>query len=636
MVGKKGIFGARNLPSEEVPGKAAANHSAVQSGPMKNIDTAVHHYRPEIDGLRALAVIAVLINHLNPSWLPGGYLGVDLFFVISGYVVTGSLLGKRAEGAKNFLLNFYRRRFRRLMPALVVNIVLVAIFFVALVHPQDGVTMPALRSGMAALVGVSNLYFLRQGNNYFATDNHFNPFLHTWSLGVEEQFYLLWPLVLLLCGLGRPSPAGIRARLSGFSLALGAASLLLLWGMQLRGSEAASFFLMPPRFWELAAGALVLLWRPSAQGHAAGLRHHSWLQAMLLLALAAVFLISEAWRLPATFACVLISAALLWLLSDRSGPGKWLCKPLPLAIGLSSYSLYLWHWPVIVLAKWTVGLNRFTLLPIIGLIALFSWFSFLVESRFRRPRSRTGMVEALTLYPLLSFAAMGFLGLLQGPARGMLFVGDRRNLNLDLTNSRYIPGTDINTVNCFRDPLSPLSEPFLDKKCLEKRFPSKPTLFFEGDSHTEMLIPLGESLLKNGVNVSFFARGGCPAPSFEPRANGTHTLPRYRFCKADTDARLQRRLRVMAPGDWLVLAISLPNYLVETDGQISAPALAAHRQSIRDLASSLQARGAGLILLSPLPAFPQRSALSLPVSLCLREWYRPARHPRESLYAVPG
>ena len=143
-------------------------------------------YRPEIDGLRAVAVIAVLINHLNPHWLPGGFLGVDIFFVISGYVVTSSLLARRDGSRWQFLRRFYGRRIRRLMPALVVNIAVVSALFSMVVSPLDDFFAPVMRTGTAALFGVSNLYLLRQGSNYFAADNHFNAFMHTWSLGVEE------------------------------------------------------------------------------------------------------------------------------------------------------------------------------------------------------------------------------------------------------------------------------------------------------------------------------------------------------------------------------------------------------------------------------------------------------------------
>lgn len=599
--------------------------SAVQARTAANSDLAAHHYRPEIDGLRAVAVLAVVINHLDPAWLPGGYLGVDLFFVISGYVVTGSLLGRQLEGGRSFLLDFYRRRFRRLLPALLVNVAVVSLLFAVFVHPGDDVYKPVLRGGMASLVGVSNLYFLRQGNDYFAADNHYNPFLHTWSLGVEEQFYLIWPLLFLLCGSSAASAAVLRRRLGRWSVALSGASLLFLAWLQLRGDSGASFFLMPARLWELAAGALILLLRISPRIQLPSPGRLPLLQSLLMLALFTVFWLPETWRLQATLACVAISAALLLFLGDRHGPGRWLSRPLPLALGMASYSIYLWHWPVIVLARWSVGVNRITLLPILVVMAVLSWLSFRLESRFRRPRSRSAPTRTLVVYPLLSVAVATLLALLQGPALGRLFVGDRRHLAIDLSKSRSVPGTSINTTNCFRDPLAPLSQPSQDRLCQVRRFPGKRMLFVEGDSHTEVLIPLGEALLANGINIGFSARGGCPVPSFAPRARSSDTNPRYRLCTVDTNARLERRLRQIAPGDALVLSTNTAGYVFDANRSRTAAALAAFEASLRGLAGRLADRQAELMVFMPLPVFPQRSSLAVPSSLCLPEWYRPGK-----------
>lgn len=599
------------------PGDTAANPAA------SHHSGAARTYRPEIDGLRALAVIAVLINHLNPAWLPGGYLGVDLFFVISGYVVTGSLLGRQTTSAKSFLVDFYGRRFRRLMPALIVTILVVAVLFVAIVHPADDTIKPAMRGGIAALFGVSNLYFLRQGSNYFAADNYYNPFLHTWSLGVEEQFYLVWPLVLLLCGIGLRSAAGLRRRLAWWSGVLSLASLALLFWLTARGEQAASFYLMPTRFWELAAGTLVLLARLSGWPRPGGLGNSRWLPPALLLALGAVFLLPESWRLPSTLLCVLISAALLALLQASRGPGAWLAHRWPLGLGRRSYSLYLWHWPVIVLARWSVGIHPVTLPPILALIALLTALSYRLESHFRRPGR--GRRRTMLRYPLLAFASAAGLGLLVGPARGSLFVGDRSRSVAALSKSRFVPGTSLNAALCFREPNAPLTGSTGDASCRVQRHPGRPTLFFEGDSHTEVLLSLGDAVLQRGsYNVAFVGRRGCPVPWFSPWAADRDRLARYRLCSADTRSRLERRLRHITPGDQLVLSVNLPSYLLEPNGSLRPDSAAAHARSVRELARRLEPLRAGLILFAPLPSFPQRPSLAAPPSLCLPEWYRPA------------
>lgn len=214
-------------------------------------------YRPKIDGLRAVAVLAVVANHLNASFLQGGFLGVDIFFVISGYVVTSSLVTRKSGGALSFLKAFYERRFKRLLPALIATVLCVSLIFSLVASPFDDLYPPALRTGIASLFGVANLYLLKQGANYFSSDTLYNPFLHTWSLGVEEQFYLVWPLLLIGCGFGRAGRERLhRRRLALLTILLLGASLSVYLWLESHGQRDRAFYLMPSRFWELALGCL--------------------------------------------------------------------------------------------------------------------------------------------------------------------------------------------------------------------------------------------------------------------------------------------------------------------------------------------------------------------------------------------
>ncbi len=155
-------------------------------------------YRPSVDGLRAVAVIAVIINHLNPDWIPYGYLGVDVFFVISGFVVTLSLLHKPQTNFKEFILGFYSRRVRRLYPALIVVVCISSLLALCVMHPGSQERLISLKTGMFSLAGLSNLFLLTQRTDYFGISAQMNLFLHTWSLGVEEQFYIIFPLLWFL------------------------------------------------------------------------------------------------------------------------------------------------------------------------------------------------------------------------------------------------------------------------------------------------------------------------------------------------------------------------------------------------------------------------------------------------------
>jgi peptidoglycan/LPS O-acetylase OafA/YrhL len=154
-------------------------------------------YRPEIDGIRAFAIIAVIINHFSKEVLPSGYLGVDIFFAISGFVITSSLAQRTNKNFGDFLTEFYSKRIKRLVPALIFFVVISSIS-ICLFSSAPGTS---LKAGILSLAGLSNLYFLGKTTDYFAASTELNIFIHTWSLGVEEQFYFLFPFIAWLTGL---------------------------------------------------------------------------------------------------------------------------------------------------------------------------------------------------------------------------------------------------------------------------------------------------------------------------------------------------------------------------------------------------------------------------------------------------
>ena len=210
-------------------------------------------YRPEIDSLRAFAVIAVIINHFNKEILPNGYLGVDIFFLISGFVITSSLYQRPSKNFKDFISGFYERRIKRLVPALSVFVLIMSIA-ICILNPSPAIS---LLTGLTSLFGLSNLYLIKNSTDYFAISTEFNVFTHTWSLGVEEQFYILFPFLVWFSGFGRQTKNGAR----NLFLIVGALTITSLIGFFYLYpiNQPVAYFSMPTRFWEMATGCLIFI-----------------------------------------------------------------------------------------------------------------------------------------------------------------------------------------------------------------------------------------------------------------------------------------------------------------------------------------------------------------------------------------
>lgn len=296
-----------------------------------------HSYRPEIDGLRALAVLAVIINHFDAKLLPSGYLGVDIFFAISGYVITATLL-KRHEADTNlgeFLIDFYSRRIKRLLPALLLCVLVGGMLTLAL----SPTPKPSVRTGVAALFGFANIELFASGLDYFSPETETNAFLHTWSLGVEEQFYLLFPALLWWALRRAPRVPARTTALIGLALV----SAVAFAAVYPRNTQAA-YYLLPFRVWELGAGCLT----------ATMLNTHAHLAAripttIVAVALVALLFVPLTLAVAATFAAVLLGCLLIAGLGPGTIAFKVFTRPAIVATGLISYSLYLWHWPILLL-----------------------------------------------------------------------------------------------------------------------------------------------------------------------------------------------------------------------------------------------------------------------------------------------
>lgn len=312
-------------------------------------------YRPEIDGLRAVAVISVVLYHINKAWLPGGYVGVDIFFVISGFLIT-SIIWRQLEGGTFSLADFYLRRIRRIIPVMLVVVAttLVAGAFLLLPDALGRLSLSAIFSVASA----ANIYFWRYlDDDYFAEANDQEPLLHLWSLGVEEQFYLVWPLLLLL----------VAVTLDKHRLAVAIAGTVLIAVASFALAEATnesvpkfSYFMLPARAGELMVGALLALLR--RRGGSAAWTSNPWAPELVGIGGLGAIGWSLLWLddlspfpgLNALYPCV--GAALVILAGSRSRVLRWLLANRPMVwVGLISYSLYLWHWPILAFIRYFYG-----------------------------------------------------------------------------------------------------------------------------------------------------------------------------------------------------------------------------------------------------------------------------------------
>ncbi|WP_367874294.1 acyltransferase family protein [Luteolibacter sp. Populi] len=354
-------------------------------------------YRPSIDGLRAIAILAVFIFHLHPSWLPGGFVGVDVFFVLSGYLITSVITAEHADG--NFSLRkFYQRRIARLFPAFLAMaaVTMVAAFFIY--SAQDLASTGG--SLAAAVASVINLKLMLLGG-YFELSPDAEPFLHCWSLSVEEQFYLVYPILLIF--LHRRSRKVLMLALVGLMLASLASCLVMT---QLRASWA--FYLLPTRAWELLAGGLLALKRPRQE---AGTRWAPLLGITLLLASFA--LVREARGFPGYQALLPVIGTLCIIAgSGTSQAGRLqrlLASPLLVSIGKLSYSLYLWHWPVFSFVDYKLILldepSRILIkiaITVPAAIASYRWIERPARAALNRPALRLPALAALAACLIIS------------------------------------------------------------------------------------------------------------------------------------------------------------------------------------------------------------------------------------------
>lgn len=342
----------------------------------------LEQYFPAVDGLRAVAVIVVLICHFDEAVLPSGYLGVDVFFVISGFVITASLLRSPTEPPFRRLKVFYGKRVKRLLPATLTVVATGCLLLSFFSREPEGY----LLTGLSSLVGVSNISLYFNQIDYWGAAASLNPFTHTWSLGVEEQFYLVYPLILILFTRKEVTPGSISrmAALIALLSVLSFAAFIILS----KDRPEMAYFLTPFRFWEMGLGTLVYFFLATLGPRFARAICRVPVQCSLL-GLAILFFFPKDWGI-ATIAVPLLSAVIIIQLVlrqslDREFRKTGLEARATVFIGKISFSLYLWHWVVLVIGRWTVGISWVTVPILIAIIFLLSVATYRwIESPLRK------------------------------------------------------------------------------------------------------------------------------------------------------------------------------------------------------------------------------------------------------------
>jgi peptidoglycan/LPS O-acetylase OafA/YrhL len=546
---------------------------------------AAHAYRPDIDGLRAVAVLMVVLFHAWPKWLPSGFIGVDIFFVISGFLIT-SIIIDDLERQRFSILHFYSRRVRRIFPALLLVMGATLLFGWAVLMRTE---FEQLGKHIASGAGfVSNLTLWSEAG-YFDADSHTKPLLHLWSLGVEEQFYIAWPLMMWLAYRS-------RARFLAGALVVFALSFSYCLYATFH-SPTEGYFSPLTRFWELMAGGICAHLQRRHGARLAGVAPLlSPIGAVLLLVAAAS--ITEQSPFPGWWALAPVLGTALLILAGAQGwlNRRVLSHRLAVGIGLVSYPFYLWHWPLLSFGYLVHGEKPPAALKA-ALVAAALVLAVLTYRLLELPGKRITRRRPLITALCVLMALLGVLG-----AAGL--TGQLAPRLRDSGADRYL-----NALNDVAFP-TPAMQPFAHAGARFQRIAGSGAgvTVFLGDSVMEQYGAYVSHALKarpdGRAAVVFATQGGCPPIKDAVR------LPRLKFPSCARTVEAAHALARAPEVDTVVVGASWYGYFsagydgVEIGGR-RFPALEAHELAYRSLAASLQGfadLGKRVFLVMPPPA----------------------------------
>jgi peptidoglycan/LPS O-acetylase OafA/YrhL len=458
-------------------------------------------FRPDIEGLRGIAVLSVVVFHCGIVGVSGGFVGVDVFFVLSGYLITGLLVNEIRTTSHLNLPQFYARRARRLLPAAALVTIATLVAGVIIMAPNE--LMLAARAARATAVYLSSIVFALNAADYFARDVKWNRMLHTWTLAVEEQFYLLWPVLIMLGLRHRRSQKLLVCLLSIVTVISLAASIRLT-----KTAPAYAFYGLPTRAWEFGIGGLaILIPRGSLRGSSAAMTALGWLG--LLSVLASFHFISDRYGFPGWIAAIPVLGTTLTLIAGAElphvGVGRVLdSKPLQF-LGTMSYSWYLWHWPFLVFAAVlypsisTAG----RIVAALAALVVAAVAHYLVENPLRfQPR--------LVRSPILS---LGFGGVLMAMSLSAAFISLRFAARLATAPAMQPITAAVNDIaDMERERCVSLAQVTEVKTCSFGTAASATTIVLFGDSHAiQWFNPIRLMAERHGWRLLTVFKSGCPA-----------------------------------------------------------------------------------------------------------------------------
>jgi peptidoglycan/LPS O-acetylase OafA/YrhL len=480
---------------------------------MAGVSPPGSRYRPDVDGLRAVAVISVVAYHAFPTLLRGGFVGVDVFFVISGYLITGLILEDLARGRFSYR-RFYARRFRRIFPALIVVLAACLVYGGVALAPDE---FRELGKQAAAGAGFGSNLLQWSQSGYFDQKSTTKPLLHLWSLGVEEQFYIAWPILLVLAHRGGRGVKGLCAGLALVSFAINLA--LTRW------SPSAAFYLPVPRFWELLLGALLANAERSARDGAAprvpGVAAPDDAPGTSVEVRAAV-------------GVALIAASLALIDADRSFPGWWALLPTvgttllisapsawintrllsfrPLvAIGLISYPWYLWHWVLLTfqrIANFDQEPARRDRMAAVLASLLLAWLTY---RWIEKPIRFSGKRDALprTLMAAMAVCALAATAVFVTDGLAFRYPASIRALAaLDYDRQKDFYERAYRDGTCFLGIHDGFAR--VASQCIDRGDASSPLIVLWGDSHAASLYPgLRAQQSRGGYRIAQFTESAC-------------------------------------------------------------------------------------------------------------------------------